>query len=127
MLIGSTAYTPAITSASPDFAAENIQFWYMRVGGLLFISGRFQITNVGTSPNTEKVAISLPPGFSCNDITGACGDVVAGKNGVDVSQLSIRQSTDYIWIQAGAGGMNALSILGTGYVLVNAFVMLKKN
>ena len=124
MPLGSTAYTPTITSESPNFTAENIGFWYLRVGGLLFINGRFQITNVGTSPDTGKVMISLPSGFRCNDITGVCGDVVAGKSGVDVSQLSIRQGTNQFWIQAGAGGVHALSILRTGYVLVNALIML---
>ena len=124
MLIGSTAYTPTITAESPNFTVDSIQFWYSRVGGLLFINGRFQITDVGTSPTDKKIMISLPSGFSCSDRTGACGDVVVSKGGVDVSQLSTRQGVDHLWIQRGAGYANALSILGTGYVLVNALVML---
>ena len=117
-------YTPTIASSSTGFAADNISFSYVRVGKLLFINGRFNISNVGSSPTVNGFTISLPSGMSCTDKVGAAGFIAVNKNGVDTSKLSFRQGTNNLWCQVGAGGDGALNILGTVYIVMNATVII---
>ena len=124
MFVGRTPYTPTITCASSGFAYNNAAFLYSKAGNLLFISARLNITNIGTTPTTNPFIISLPSGYRCTDFVGAIGSVYVSKNNVDLSKLSVRQTQDGIYIQSGAGGTDALNILGTGYIMLYAIVML---
>lgn len=125
MFVGRTPYTPTISCASPGFAYDNAAFLYSRAGKLLFISGRLNITNIGTAASTNSFSISLPSGYTCSDFVGSIGSIAVNKNGVDVLKLSIRQtSSNSIYIQSGAGGVDSLNIIGTGYIMLYATVML---
>lgn len=125
--VGRTPYTPTISCASPGFAYNNAAFLYSRAGNLLFISGRLNITNIGTAASTHSFEISLPSGYTCSDFVGSIGSIVVNKNGVDVSKLSIRQTNNNtIYVQSGAGGIDSLNIIGTGYVMLYAIVMLNE-
>lgn len=121
-----TSYTPDITSPNNNnFAVDNKSFAYARSGGLLFISGRFEITNVGGSASSKTLYISIPSGYSCTDFVGNIGSLALNTTGIDISNLSIRQGSSCVWIQAGAGGVsNVLSKIGTGYVMINATVFI---
>lgn len=119
-----TNFVPTITSESPGLTTSNIVFEYMRVGKLMFISGRFNIEDVGTSPSGHTVAFTLPTGFSCSGFVGAVGSIALNKTGVDISKFSVRQGMNNFYIQEGAGGSNVLSAIGTGYVMLYATIML---
>ena len=122
---GSTqSYTPTITSDSQGFAVSNISFKYMRIGKLLFVSGRFNITNVGSNPNNNTANITLPTGMSCADAVGGCGTIAVNTSGVDLSIFSVRQGDNKFYIQSGAGGSKVLGVIGTGYVMLHATIML---
>ena len=119
-----TNFVPTITSESPGFTTSSIVFEYMRVGKLMFISGRFEITDVGTSPNQRTVHFTLPNGFSCSGFVGSVGSIALNKTGVDITKLSVRQGANEFYIQEGAGGSNVLPVIGTGYVMLHATIML---
>ena len=122
--IPTTYYTPNITSGSTGASFANLSFVYSAVGKMVFISGRFQITDVGSTPSNNTVCIGLPSGISCVDRVGPVGSVFLNKTGVDISDLSIRQGNNSIYIQSGAGGSDVLGRIGTGYVMVYATILL---
>ena len=113
---GFSGYIPAIT-AGTGFEVSNVLFNYMTQGNMLFVSGRFNITNYGEAQKT--IVISLPPGMTAYmSGVGPCGSVFLNK---DYSKpgLSVRcDGGNYVYIQAGAGGY-CTDLVGTGYVMVN--------
>ena len=117
-------YTPDITSASTGFAVANKIFVYARAGKILLINGRFEITNVG-SDTSKDIAFTLPSGMECYDRVGACGFMAFNKNVANAEKLSLRQGVNNFFTQVGAGGSGTLSMVGTGYIMINAVIMLK--
>lgn len=117
-------YTPDITSASTGFAVANKIFVYARTGKILLINGRFEITNVGSDTSKDFV-ISLPSGMECYDRVGACGFMAFNRNVANAEKLSLRQGVNQFYSQVGAGGSGALGMVSTGYIMINAVLMLK--
>ena len=122
--VANQPYTPDITSASTGFTVANKIFTYARAGNIVLINGRFEITSIGNDA-TKTFAISLPTGMETYDRVGACGFFSVGKTLSDYSKLSLRQGVNNIFAQVGAGGEGVLSIIGTGYVMMNAVIMIK--
>lgn len=122
--VGVNTYSPQILSGSENFATRNHQFAYVQVGGLLFISGRFEIVSVGSTPTNNTLSFTLPSGFTCNEFVGNIGSFALNRTGTDIVKLSLRQGTNNVYIQEGAGGNNVLPTLGNGYVMFYCIVML---
>ena len=118
------SYTPTITCSDTKFVASNIDFRYSISGGLLWISGRFNITTAATNTHSE-IYLSIPNGYTIPSTVigvGSCGNVHLNKSYSDIG-LSLRiRDTNSIFIQAGAGGVNAGKLIGATYVTIDAVV-----
>lgn len=101
-----------------------MNFTYLKIGKALFIGGRFNVTNVGSEASDSNISFSLPEGLTCYDVVGSSGSVSVNSSTIDTSMLSVRQSKNCFYIQKGAGGMGSIAALGTGYVMINAMIML---
>ena len=115
-------YTPSITCNNSSFAVDNVDFRYRASGGLLWISGRFRIVTAATS-NPSAIYIALPSGYtSFGNNVGSCGSVHL-DHAYTGRGLSLRVGgSTYIWIQSDAGNLEAGTLIGTGYVIVDAVV-----
>ena len=114
-------YTPSITAPNATgFTVANISFSYMLTSDFLYITGRFQITNKGTGDSA--IGITYPDGISC--VGAGVGSVGAVYPNIETNvQLSLRaDSANGMWIQVGAGGVNANQKIGNVYVCVWALI-----
>lgn len=116
------SYVPTISGGS-GFTVSNVNFTYLQIGKALFINGRFNVTNIGSEASSENIRFSLPDGLTCYDIVGSAGHIATNEK-VDTHSLSVRQGNNQFYIQQGAGGLGTVEFLGTGYIMVNATIML---
>ena len=86
-----TAYTPTISYSDESITAltvANVSFFYQRIGKLLFMSGRFQITDLGGSGNA-MLLVSLPQSFTAVNraYVGPLGVFILDNAAPDVRSL----------------------------------------
>lgn len=117
-----SGYTPNFVQVSGLTIANPI-FKYFRVGKMLYILGRFQVTAVNTSVGAS-VQISLPNGMTAKNMgVGACGQAVDGVGNDD--GFSIRcDGGSYFFIQANAGGYSVPKLVANHYYMINALLFL---
>ena len=121
-------YTPTI-SGNSTLVVQNIGFMYFRFGGMMLISGRFNITNKGDG--TGSLRISLPTGFTIT--TGSVGSYGTITPNFDIENRSTYASmsmrgdanADNIFVQYGAGS-NSIQYLQPGYHMIFAVVPVTK-
>lgn len=119
----SANYTPTIT-AGTGFTYDSVNVVYKVTSDFLFISGRFRVTNHG-STNAE-ITISYPTGVTTITGVGAFGHVHVNNN-VNTSGLSIRPSNSgtSCFIQSGAGNTTVSQLVPNGdYVVFEAMIPL---
>ena len=128
-LIGS--YTPEISWASeatPGPVTDNVSFRYMRIGHLLFINGRFQITAVNAPSTATYLSISIPTGFNTS---GSAGVGISGwviTTADTLKPFNVRLgSNGKIAVSYKATGTNSSNQLEADYYNLFAFVPLNSN
>lgn len=115
-------YVPTVTATVTGFTANNIIFTHYRIGRLLIINGRFQVTAVDKT-KAGFVRISLPDGLEAvSSGVGACGYITHGTQGPLNLSLRCDGGSDY-FIQSNAGEYST-SVMNTGYYMLNAFLIL---
>lgn len=112
-----------ISSYSPSFAwstggtpptVENITASYTKISGILFVTGRFNITNLNSPNNNSGLLISLPSGFSYDGGIGNYG-VIIQDNTTDATKYICRAVGTNIQLVWGASGGYATPHITTGY------------
>lgn len=114
------SYTPTIKwSGTPttDMTVANIGMTYTYTQNTLFVSGRFQITSVGTP--TSSIVISPPSGFTVPD-KGL--ELIGFLMKPDNTLLHVRGASTGNFTVIGTTGGGAITSLATGYYLFEATV-----
>ena len=125
-LVGTNSayYTPTIT-AGTGFAYDNVNAIYKITSDFLFISGRFRVTDHGTT--NSSINLTYPSGVTTVAGVGAFGHVHI-NNSVNASALSIRPANDgkSCFIQSGAGNITVSQLVPNGdYVVFQAMIPLR--
>ena len=123
-----SGYTPTIFGNS-TVAVQNIGFMYFRFGGMMLISGRFNLTNKGDGKGFLQ--ISLPTGFKVTTGTvGSYGIITPDiniENKASYASMSIRGdiNADTIFVQCGAG-VASIPYMQTGFHMIFAVIPVTK-
>ena len=106
-----TTYTPTFTvSSGTNPTVANISCRYYTVGNLMIITGRFQMTALG-SVNTSALRISLPTGFTYGSFSvGAAGMIISAST--PTAPIGIRFDSSMLQVLSASGGVPTLP---TGY------------
>lgn len=117
-------YTPTFTaSAGTNPTILNPEFRYMRIGALLVITGRFNLSALGGVGTNAHLKISVPSGFSYMNFGPGAAGLVVGQSS-ETAHMMIRSETapnGYMYICTSGGGYPSLA---TGNHSILAFCFL---
>lgn len=126
--------TPLIGSYTPEFSwqsgatpptVDNVQFRYIRVGHLLFVNGRFQITAVNAPSTATYLNLTLPAGINAaSPGVGIAGWVLSTADTVKPFNIRAASSGNKISISWKATGGNTSTQLTEDYYNLFCFVPL---
>ena len=119
MTVESNSYTPTITGNN-NFACNNVAFAFNRMGQLLDIVGRLNITNAGSG--NGFLTFTLPNNWEVGSSgVAGCGLCKKGSS-VYFSRCDDGKKVFLV----GDGGSYSLPALGTGYLTIYATLFIKK-
>ena len=115
-----TSYTPSFTvSSGTNPTVGNITFRYFVTGTLMVVSGRFNMTAVGSVGSSNPLRISLPGGYTYVGFNVGCAGMVVVPDSNPKSCM-IRNDSGDLYITNSSGSAMTLS---TGYYAIMAFVV----